>query len=60
MMTPERWEQGQLSQAALELRPGERAAFDQLFHSTYGNSGRNVLRAPGLVNLDFLVGRKFP
>jgi hypothetical protein len=26
---------------------------------TYGNSGRNVLRAPGLVNLDLLVGRNF-
>ena len=26
---------------------------------TYGNSGRNVLRAPGLVNLDFLIARNF-
>jgi hypothetical protein len=26
---------------------------------TYGNSGRNVLRAPGLANLDFLVARNF-
>jgi hypothetical protein len=26
---------------------------------TYGNSGRNVLRAPGLVNLDLLIGRNF-
>jgi len=26
---------------------------------TYGNSGRNVLRAPGVVNLDLLVGRNF-
>ncbi len=26
---------------------------------TYGNSGRNVLRAPGLVNLDLLLGRNF-
>lgn len=26
---------------------------------TWGNAGRNVLRAPGLVNLDLLVGRNF-
>jgi hypothetical protein len=26
---------------------------------TFGNSGRNVLTAPGLVNLDLLVGRNF-
>jgi hypothetical protein len=26
---------------------------------TYGNSGRNVLRAPSLVNLDFLIARNF-
>lgn len=26
---------------------------------TYGNSGRNVLRGPGLVNLDVLIGRNF-
>ncbi|HSB10338.1 MAG TPA: TonB-dependent receptor [Blastocatellia bacterium] len=26
---------------------------------TYGNSGRNILRAPGLVNLDLLVARSF-
>jgi hypothetical protein len=26
---------------------------------TYGNSGRNALRAPGLVNLDLLLGRNF-
>ncbi len=26
---------------------------------TYGNSGRNVLRAPGLTNLDLLIGRNF-
>jgi hypothetical protein len=34
-----------------------RAAVPAAF--TYGNAGRNVLRAPGLVNLDFLVGRNF-
>ena len=26
---------------------------------TFGNSGRNVLRAPGLTNLDLLIGRNF-
>lgn len=26
---------------------------------TYGNSGRNVIEAPGLINLDLLVGRNF-
>jgi len=26
---------------------------------TYGNSGRNVIEAPGVVNLDLLVGRNF-
>jgi hypothetical protein len=35
------------------------AAFAVPAPFTYGNSGRNVLRAPGLVNLDFLVGRNF-
>ncbi|MBI4469827.1 MAG: hypothetical protein HY650_10965 [Acidobacteria bacterium] len=27
---------------------------------TFGNSGRNVLRAPGFINLDLLVARNFP
>ena len=35
------------------------AAFALPSAFTYGNSGRNVLRAPGLVNLDLLVGRNF-
>jgi hypothetical protein len=35
------------------------AAFALPAAFTYGNSGRNVLRAPGLVNLDLLVGRNF-
>ncbi|MGH9845455.1 MAG: carboxypeptidase regulatory-like domain-containing protein [Blastocatellia bacterium] len=35
------------------------AAFALPAAFTYGNSGRNVLRTPGLVNLDFLVGRNF-
>lgn len=35
------------------------AAFAVPAAFTYGNSGRNVLRAPGLVNLDFLIARNF-
>jgi hypothetical protein len=35
------------------------AAFAVPSDFTYGNSGRNVLRAPGLVNLDFLIARNF-
>ena len=36
------------------------AAFAVPAPFTYGNSGRNALRAPGLVNLDFLIARNFP
>ena len=35
------------------------AAFAAPVAFTYGSSGRNVLRAPGLVNLDLLVARSF-
>jgi hypothetical protein len=35
------------------------AAFAEPAPFTYGNSGRNVLRGPGLVNLDFLIARNF-
>jgi hypothetical protein len=35
------------------------AAFTVPAAFNYGNSGRNVLRAPGLLNLDFLVARNF-
>jgi hypothetical protein len=35
------------------------AAFAVPAAFTYGSSGRNVIRAPGLVNLDFLIGRNF-
>ncbi|MBI4468218.1 MAG: hypothetical protein HY650_02740 [Acidobacteria bacterium] len=35
------------------------AAFALSAQGTYGNSGRNVLRAPGFANLDLLIGRNF-
>ncbi|MEP6636439.1 MAG: hypothetical protein ABJB97_06915, partial [Acidobacteriota bacterium] len=35
------------------------AAFAVPAAFSYGNSGRNALRAPGLVNLDFLIARNF-
>ncbi|MFN2510799.1 MAG: hypothetical protein ABR568_05070 [Pyrinomonadaceae bacterium] len=35
------------------------AAFAVPAALTYGNSGRNALRAPGLGNLDFLIARNF-
>src|SRR5262249_416607 len=35
------------------------AAFAVPVAFTYGNSGRNVIWSPGLVNLDFLIGRNF-
>ncbi|MDQ3254677.1 MAG: TonB-dependent receptor, partial [Acidobacteriota bacterium] len=35
------------------------AAFAPAAPFTFGNSGRNILRAPGLVNLDLLVARNF-
>jgi len=35
------------------------SAFAPAARFTYGNCGRNVLRAPGLVNLDLLIARSF-
>lgn len=35
------------------------SAFALPARHTFGNSGRNVLRAPGYINLDLLVGRNF-
>jgi hypothetical protein len=35
------------------------SAFAQPAPYTYGNCGRNVLRAPGLINLDLLIARSF-
>lgn len=55
---PNRLRDGNLSRSERNVdRWFDPAAFAAPAPFTYGNSGRNVLRAPGLVNLDFLVGR---
>jgi len=57
---PDRLGDGNLSSSERNVdRWFDPAAFALPAPFTYGNSGRNVLRAPGLVNLDFLVGRNF-
>jgi hypothetical protein len=57
---PDRLRDGNLSSSERNVdRWFDPAAFALPAPFTYGNSGRNVLRAPGLVNLDFLVGRNF-
>ena len=57
---PNRLRDGNLSGSERDVdRWFDAAAFSVPAAFTYGNSGRNVLRAPGLVNLDFLVGRNF-
>jgi hypothetical protein len=57
---PNRLHDGNLSRSERNVdRWFDTAAFVVPAAFTYGNSGRNVLRAPGLVNLDFLVGRNF-
>jgi len=57
---PDRLGDGNLSSSERNVdRWFDPAAFALPAPFTYGNSGRNVLRAPGLINLDFLVGRNF-
>jgi hypothetical protein len=57
---PNRLSDGRLSRGERNVdRWFDPAAFAVPAAFTYGNSGRNVLRAPGLVHLDFLVGRDF-
>jgi hypothetical protein len=57
---PNRLADGNLGRGARTVdRWFDPAAFALPAAFTYGNSGRNVLRAPGLVNLDLLIGRNF-
>lgn len=57
---PDRLGDGRLARGERNVdRWFDPAAFAVPAAFTFGNSGRNVLRAPGLVNLDFLAGRNF-
>jgi hypothetical protein len=57
---PNRLQDGNLSSSERNVdRWFDTAAFVLPAAFTYGNSGRNVLRSPGLVNLDFLIARNF-
>jgi hypothetical protein len=57
---PDRLRDGNLSRGERTIdRWYDVSAFQPAAQFTFGNSGRNVLRAPGLVNLDLLVGRNF-
>ena len=57
---PNRFRDGNLARGERNVdRWFDPSAFAVPAAFTYGNSGRNVLRAPGLVNLDFLVARNF-
>ncbi|MDQ3666004.1 MAG: TonB-dependent receptor [Acidobacteriota bacterium] len=57
---PDRLRDGRLARGERSVdRWFDSAAFAVPAAFTYGNSGRNVLRAPGLVNLDFLIARNF-
>jgi hypothetical protein len=37
----------------------DKTAFQTVSSGTFGNSGRNILRGPGLVNVDTAVQRRF-
>ena len=57
---PNRLDDGRLARGERTVdRWFDPSAFAVPVAFTYGNSGRNVMRAPGLVNLDFLVERDF-
>jgi hypothetical protein len=57
---PDRLGDGRLARGERSVdRWFDPAAFAVPAAFTYGNSGRNVLRGPGLVNLDFLIARNF-
>ena len=57
---PDRLSDGRLARDERNVdRWFDPAAFAVPAPFTYGNSGRNVLRGPGLVNLDFLIARNF-
>jgi len=57
---PNRLSDGRLARGERSVdRWFDPAAFAVPAAFTYGSAGHNVLRAPGLVNLDFLVGRIF-
>lgn len=57
---PNRLADGNLSRGSRTVdRWFDPAAFALPAAFTFGNSGRNVIRAPGLVNLDLLIGRNF-
>lgn len=38
----------------------DKAAFQAVTSGTFGNSGRNILRGPGLFNVDTALQRRFP
>jgi hypothetical protein len=61
---PDRIRDGRLSGSERTLsRWFDTAAFVQVRDTPanrYGNSGRNILTAPGLVNLDFSIFKNFP
>ncbi|MBI1748884.1 MAG: TonB-dependent receptor [Acidobacteria bacterium] len=57
---PDRVRDGNLPRGARSIdRWFDPSAFAPPARYTFGNSGRAVLRAPGLVNLDLLLGRNF-
>ncbi|HKC88003.1 MAG TPA: hypothetical protein VKG02_18600, partial [Blastocatellia bacterium] len=57
---PNRLADGNLSRGSRTIdRWFDPSAFAPSAAFTYGNSGRNIITAPGAVNLDLLIGRNF-